>query len=104
MKVNFKLWDVYQEKLVINKNISGVTISDWRILSHIISNLIYEKITGEKGYFDTKLVYVAEEGTQAKNKKLAIMDHDGNNHEILTDGNELVLTPRFSPDGKNIVF
>tara|TARA_B100001989_G_scaffold120016_1_gene84564 strand:+ start:617 stop:1942 length:1326 start_codon:yes stop_codon:yes gene_type:complete len=105
LKVNFKLWDVYQEKLVINKNISGVSRSDWRILSHIISNLIYEKITGEKGYFDTKLVYVAEEGTQEKKiKKLAIMDYDGNNHEILTDGNELVLTPRFSPDGKNIVF
>ena len=66
LKVNFKLWDVYQEKLVINKNISGVSRSDWRILSHIISNLIYEKITGEKGYFDTKLVYVAEEGTQEK--------------------------------------
>ncbi len=105
LKVNMKLWDVYQEKLVINKNISGVSTSDWRILSHIISNLIYEKITGEKGYFDTKLVYVAEEGTQAKKiKKLAIMDYDGNNHEVLTDGAELVLTPRFSPDGKNIVF
>ena len=64
------MWDVYQEKLVINKNISGITKSDWRILSHIISNLIYEKITGEKGYFDTKLVYVAEEGMQEKKKKI----------------------------------
>ena len=105
LKVNLKLWDVYQEKLVINKNIFGVSVADWRILSHIISNLIYQKITGEKGYFDTKLVYVAEEGTDEKKiKKLAIMDYDGENHEILSDGKELVLTPRFSPNGKNIVF
>ena len=67
--------------------------------------MIYEKITGEKGYFDTKLVYVAEEGTTWKKiKKLAIMDYDGDNHEMLTDGKELVLTPRFSPNGKDIVF
>ena len=105
LEINFKLWDVYQEKLVINKNISGITKSDWRISSHIISNLIYEKITGEKGYFDTKLVYVAEEGMQGKKiKRLAIMDYDGDNHEMLTDGKELVLTPRFSPNGKDIVF
>ena len=105
LKINFKLWDVYQEKLVINKNISGIAKSDWRNSSHIISNLIYEKITGEKGYFDTKLVYVAEEGTIGKKtKKLAIMDYDGNNHEMLTDGKELVLTPRFSPNGEDIVF
>ena len=49
LKINLKLWDVYQEKLIINKNISGISLSDWRISSHIISNLIYEKITGEKG-------------------------------------------------------
>ena len=65
--------------------------------------MIYEKITGEKGYFDTKLVYVAEEGCRGKNKRLAIMDY-GDNHEMLTDGKELVLTPRFSPNGKDIVF
>ena len=105
LKINFKLWDIYQEKLVINKNISGISISDWRISSHIISNFIYEKITGEKGYFDTKIVYVTEEGTLTKRvKKLAIMDYDGNNHQVLTNGKELVLTPRFSPDGRNIVF
>ena len=105
LKINFKLWDIYQEKLVVNKNISGISESDWRTSSHIISNIIYENITGEKGYFDTKVVYVAEEGDGAeKSRKLAIMDYDGNNHKILTDGKDLVLTPRFSPDGKNIVF
>ncbi len=103
--IDFKLWDVYQEKLIINKNISGISFSDWRISSHIISNLIYEKITGEKGYFDTKIVYVAEEGESTKKiKKLAIMDYDGNNHEFLTGGQHLVLTPRFAPNGKDLVF
>ena len=87
LKINFKLWDVYQEKLILNKNISGISASDWRISSHIISNLIYESITGEKGYFDTKVVYIAEEGEgEKKSKKLAIMDYDGNNHKILVSG------------------
>ena len=105
LSINFKLWDVYQEKLIINKSISGVNLADWRISSHIISNLIYEGITGEKGYFDTKVVYVAEENLGSKkSKKLAMMDYDGFNHTILTDGSNIVLTPRFSPDGKDIVF
>lgn len=105
LSINFKLWDVYQEKLIVNKSISGINLADWRISSHIISNLIYEGITGEKGYFDTKVVYVAEENFGSKrSKKLAMMDYDGFNHTILTDGSNLVLTPRFSPDGKNIVF
>ncbi|MEC8100620.1 MAG: Tol-Pal system protein TolB, partial [Pseudomonadota bacterium] len=85
LKISFKLWDVYQEKIILNKNISGISISDWRISGHIISNLIYEGITGEKGYFDTKIVYVAEEGNDYnKIKRLALMDYDGNNHKFLT--------------------
>ena len=105
LKINFKLWDVYQEKLIINKNIKGVLDKDIRISSHLISNFIYESITGEKGYFDTKIVYVAEDSKVGqKQKKIAIMDFDGKNHEILTNGKNLVLTPRFSPDGKNVVF
>lgn len=105
LNINFKLWDVYQEKLLINKNISGVNSTEWRISSHIVSNLIYEGITGEKGYFDTKVVYVAENNKGAsKSKQLAMMDYDGYNHKILTNGENLVLTPRFSPDGKSIVF
>ena len=105
LKINFKLWDVYQEKLIINKNIKGILDKDIRISSHLISNFIYESITGEKGYFDTKIVYVAEDSKVGqKQKRIAIMDFDGENHEILTNGKNLVLTPRFSPDGKNIVF
>ena len=58
--VNIKLWDVYREKLILSKKIEGKNNKNWRVLAHIVSNLIYERITGEKGYFDTRLVYIAE--------------------------------------------
>jgi TolB protein len=102
---NIKLWDVYREKLILSKKIGGINKDNWRTLAHIISNLVYQRVTGEKGYFDTKLVYISEE--RSKNiisKKIAIMDYDGNNHQYLTNGKNLVITPRFSPDGKKIAY
>ncbi len=105
LNIRIKLWDVYREKLILSKKISGVPSKKWRLLSHLISNMVYERVTGEKGYFDTKIVYVAEEGSfKNKKRRIAMMDYDGQNHKFLTDGKDLVLTPRFSPDGKNIVF
>tara|TARA_E500000178_G_scaffold345287_1_gene394893 strand:+ start:527 stop:1849 length:1323 start_codon:yes stop_codon:yes gene_type:complete len=103
--INIKLWDVYREKLILSKKIEGKNNKNWRVLAHIVSNLIYERITGEKGYFDTRLVYIAEK-KNANNitKKIAIMDYDGKNHEYLTNGQNLVITPRFSPDGKKIAY
>jgi len=105
LSVNLKLWDVYREKLILSKKIGGVDKKNWRPLSHIISNLIYERITGEKGYFDTKIAYIAElKSGNSVIKKLAMMDYDGNEHQYLTDGKNIVLTPRFSPDGKKIAY
>ena len=105
IEIKLKLWDVYGEKVILSKKIAGVSISNWRFLSHILSNIIYEKATGEKGYFDTKIVYVSEQRESNKKiKRIAIMDYDGENHYYLTDGKELVLTPRFSPNGKDIVY
>ena len=76
-----------------------------RVLAHIISNLVYQRVTGEKGYFDTRLVYIAEEKTANNtSKRIAIMDYDGNNHEYLTNGNNIAITPRVSPDGKKIAY
>ena len=75
-----------------------------RVLAHIISNLVYQRVTGEKGYFDTRLVYIAEEKTANNtSKRIAIMDYDGNNHEYLTNGKNIAITPRFSPDGKKLL-
>ena len=80
-------------------------VKSWRRISHIISDKIYERLTGEEGYFDTRILYVSESGSQKnKIKRLAIMDQDGGNHKYLTDGKSLVLTPRFSPNQQLITF
>ena len=103
--VNIKLWDVYREKLILSKKIEVINDNNLRTVAHIISNLVYQRVTGEKGYFDTKLVYIAEEKTSKNvSKRIAIMDYDGNNHEYLTDGKNIAITPRFSPDGKKIAY
>ena len=105
LNVTFKLWDVYKEKLLINKKIANVSSNSWRVMSHIISNVIYESVTGEKGYFDTKIVYIHEKTIKnKKQKRIAIMDYDGENHSFLTLGKNLVLTPRFAPNGKEVVY
>jgi TolB protein len=73
--------------------------------AHIISDEIFERLSGDSGYFDTRIVYVSESGPQNKRvKRLAIMDQDGENHQYLTDGSFLVLTPRFSPTSQEITY
>ncbi len=104
LNVEFRLWDVYAEK-----QLTGfayfTTPTNWRRIAHIISDAIYQRLTGEDGYFDTRVVYIAESGPQTRRiKRLAIMDQDGENHRFLTDGNELVLTPRFSPTTQEITY
>src|SRR6185436_2859419 len=78
---------------------------NWRRIAHIISDAIYERLTGEKGYFDTRVVFVDESCPKDRRvKRLAIMDQDGANVRYLTRGNELVLTPRFSPSTQEITY
>ena len=72
---------------------------DWRRAAHRCADTIYSRLTGEGGYFDTRIVYVAETGpARHRIKRLAIMDYDGANHRFLTNGQWTVLTPRFAPD------
>ena len=79
--------------------------NNWRRISHVISDIIYSRITGESGYFDTRIVYISESGLKTKEKKrLAIMDQDGANHKFLTDGSYLALTPRFSPASQLVAY
>ena len=81
------------------------TQQNWRRIAHIIADAIYKRITGEDGYFDTRIVYIAESGPMNRRiKRLAIMDQDGANHRYLTDGRSLVLTPRFSPTTQEITY
>jgi TolB protein len=104
LKVDFRLWDVFSENQMTGLSYKTVP-QNWRRIAHIISDAIYNRVTGEDGYFDTRVVYVSESGgSTARVKRLAIMDQDGENHRFLTDGRALVLTPRFSPTAQEITY
>ncbi len=81
------------------------TPDNWRRVAHIIADAVYERLTGEKGYFDTRVVFIDETGPKDRRvKKLAIMDQDGAGTRYLTRGDDLVLTPRFSPSTQEITY
>ena len=104
LRVEFRLWDVLAGKEILALAFTTVP-TNWRRVGHIITDKVYERLTGEKGYFDTRIIYVAEEGPKTKRiKKLAIMDQDGANNKFLTLGNELVLTPRFNPTSQMVTY
>jgi TolB protein len=104
LRAEFRLWDTFAgqqlsgEQFFANKQ-------NWRRVAHIIADAIYERLTGEKGYFDTRVVFVDESGSKVKRKKrLAIMDQDGAGQRYLSDGSSIVLTPRFSPSRQEITY
>jgi TolB protein len=104
VRADYALWDV-----VLGKRLSGqfftTQMANWRRLGHIISDQVYEKLTLEKGYFDTRVVFIDETGPKDRRvKRLAIMDQDGANVRFLTQGQDLVLTPRFSPTSQDICY
>jgi TolB protein len=104
LRVEFRLWDVLAAKEIMALAFTTVP-ENWRRVGHIITDKVYERLTGEKGYFDTRIIYVAEKGPKIKRiKKLAIMDQDGFNTKYLTLGNELVLTPRFNPTNQMVTY
>lgn len=103
-EISFALWDTVLERQIYIGQFEFKEKA-WRRIAHKISDIIYEKVTGDKGYFNTRILYVSESGQDNKRKKrLAIMDQDGENHKFLTDGKETVLTPRFSPKGDKILY
>ena len=104
LRVEFRLWDVLAAKEMLAIAFTTVP-TNWRRVGHIITDKVYERLTGEKGYFDTRIIYVSEEGPKTQRiKKLAIMDQDGFNLKYLTLGNELVLTPRFNPTSQMVTY
>lgn len=104
LRVEFRLWDVFAEVQLEGQSVATAP-PNWRRLAHVISDMIYQRLTGESGYFDTRVVYIAESGPATRRmKRLAIMDQDGANHRFLTDGKTLVLTPRFSPTTQEITY
>jgi TolB protein len=104
IKVDFRLWDV-----VVGQQATGLSFtsqpSNWRRLGHIIADAVYKRVTGEEGYFDTRVAYVSESGPLTnRTKRIAIMDQDGANNRYITDGRTLAVTPRFSPTLQEIVY
>ena len=104
LRVEFRLWDVLP-KSQLQGTAYTTTHSNWRRISHIIADVIYQRLLGETGYFDSRIVYVGGTGPRdRRTKRLAIMDQDGDNNRFLTDGSWLVLTPRFHPTKDEIAF
>ena len=104
LRVDFRLWDVYGESQMLGLQYFTQP-ENWRRIAHLISDAIYERITGEKGYFDTRVVFISEGGPALKRRKrLAVMDEDGANPIFLTKGDYLVLTPRFNPTAQMIAY
>ncbi len=104
LRAEFRLWDSFAGTQMTGQQFYTQP-ENWRRVAHIIADAIYEKITGEKGYFDTRVVFVSESGPKtARKNQLAIMDQDGFNTRMLTDGSDLVLTPRFSPNKQEVTY
>lgn len=104
LKLSFRVWDVYTEHQMTAKVLTA-SFSNERKLAHIVADTIYERLTGEKGYFDTKIVFVSESGSlKNRKRRLAIMDQDGANVRFLTSGKDMVMTPRFSPNMQKITY
>ncbi len=104
LKAQFILWDTGSQQKLAGFEFT-TSPKNWRRLGHLISDKIYQAMTGVPGYFDTRVVFVAESGPKDKRvKKLSIMDQDGFNVRAISDGKQLVLTPRFSPNSLEITY
>ena len=104
LRVDFRLWDVAGGSQMLGLQYF-TTPDNWRRIAHLISDAIYQRITGEKGYFDTRIVFISESGSALNRiKRLAVMDEDGANPKFLTNGSYLVLTPRFNPTAQMIAY
>ncbi len=103
--VGFRVWDVFSDKeMKPGLQFSG-TKEGWRRMAHKVADAVYSRITGEGGYFDSRVVFVSESGPKnQRRKRLAIMDYDGANVQYLTDSSAIVLAPRFSPTGDRVLY
>ncbi len=103
--VKFRLFDVVSGAPFGDGLQFAGTVSAWRRMGHKVADAVYSRITGETGYFDSRVVYVAESGPKnARRKRLAVMDYDGANTQFLTNDAALVLAPRFSPTGDRVLY
>ena len=103
--VKFRLFDVVSgQQLGDGLQLDGRT-DNWRRMAHRVSDAVYTRLTGESGYFDSRVVFIAESGPREnRRKQVAIMDQDGENVQFITDGSALAFAPRFSPTGDRLLF
>jgi TolB protein len=104
--VKFRAFDVENGTVIEGAALQFAgTTAGWRRMAHKVADVVYSKITGESGYFDSRVVFVSESGPKnARAKRLAVMDYDGANVQYLTDSASIVLAPRFSPAGDRILY
>jgi len=104
IKLYYRLWDPFSQKVLVSNSYEFYD-NNWRKFAHKIADDIYSKLTGDTGFFNTKVAFVAETGNLTRRiKRIAIMDQDGANLEYLTNGRNLVLTPRFSHDSSKVLY
>ena len=104
LRVAFRLWDVYGQVQYDGQQFYTQP-ENWRRIAHMVSDAIYQKLTGETGYFDTRIVFISETGPATNRaKRLAVMDQDGADPKFLTNGSYMVLTPRFNPSAQMIAY
>ncbi len=104
IKAQFRLWDVFTGRELKGEAFYAQS-TDWRRIGHIIADAVYERLTGEKGYFDSRVAFIEESGPKTKRvKRLAVMDQDGQNLHYLTRGETLALTPQFSPNNRELTY
>lgn len=104
ISVAYRLWDPYTERQLLGKQFT-TDARNKRRLGHIIADHIYEAMTGERGYFDSRIAYISETFDGRKRvKRLAVMDQDGKNHQFITSGSEMALTPRFNAKGDALIY
>jgi TolB protein len=103
--VKFRVFDVFSEAQLGEGLQFGGAAGSWRRMAHKVADAVYSRITGEGGYFDSRVVFVAESGPKDNRlKRLGIMDYDGANVQYLTDNSSIVLAPRFSPSGDRVLY
>ncbi len=105
LEVKFRVYDVFAGQELGNGLRFKGTTDGWRRMAHKVADAVYSRITGEGGYFDSRVVFVSETGPKNdRRKRLAIMDYDGAGLQYLTDSNAIVLAPRFSPTGDKVLY
>ena len=104
LRVNFRLWDTVQQVQLLGFQFTS-TPENWRRVAHKISDAVYQRLTGELGYFDTRIVFVAEEGSgPGRRTRLGVMDQDGYNPFYLPASDAIVMTPRFSSTHQRVTY